>query len=280
MHRRELSKSKVRWVKSHLGLQVPLGSKHPLGLYFWVLPLGKSVGLRLCRLLGPVVKGDLGLFPAGICACICSFCTVPLIPLPCRHCGHGWHNQWSCWPASDSLEGWEGRQSKENICMDHGHRVTMWVWGLLKRVVAENKVLRYSLFPFALEALVNSWVSRGSKVEGAKWEGHSMMYIWETAVASTADSPAELAGMQLALAEEKDWFASCVGFTWLCMLWTNHLGHAACVSVLWGADTLCHCSKACESPWDQAWSGITERQVCLSKSRDSQPNSKETFLPD
>lgn len=60
----------------------------------------------------------------------------------------------------------------------------------------------------------------------------------ETAVASAADSPAELAAMQLALAEEKHWFASCVGFTWLCMLWTNYLGHAACVSV-WEELTPC-----------------------------------------
>lgn len=39
------------------------------------------------------------------------------------------------------------------------------------------------------------------------------MYICETAVASTADSPAQLAAMQLALAGEKDWFAGCVGST-------------------------------------------------------------------
>lgn len=40
--------------------------------------------------------------------------------------------------------------------MDHGHRVNVWVWGLLQRVVSESKVLRYSSFPFALEAVVNS----------------------------------------------------------------------------------------------------------------------------
>lgn len=31
MHRRKLSESKVSWVKSHPGLQVPLGSKHTFG---------------------------------------------------------------------------------------------------------------------------------------------------------------------------------------------------------------------------------------------------------
>lgn len=52
--------------------------------------------------------------------------------------------------------------------MDHGQRLNVWVWGLLKRVVAENKVLRYSLFPFALEALLIPELP-----EGAKWREQS-----------------------------------------------------------------------------------------------------------
>lgn len=233
MHRGELSKSRVRGVKSHLGLQVPLGTKHCFGALFLSSASWKVGGAEALSSFRSCCERQPWSFPSG---------RVPA-PVPFAQCPSACAAVQALWPwviyptellTCFRLLGGLGGEAKESVCMDHGHRADVWVWGLLQRIAAEDKVLRYSLFPFALEALVNSWVSRGSKVGRAKREGLHMgrkVYIWETGVASAADSPAELAARQLALAEEKDWFASCVGFSWFCMLWIDHLGHATRVSV-------------------------------------------------
>lgn len=82
--------------------------------------------------------------------------------------------------------------------------------------------------------------------------------------------------MQLALAEEKGWFASCVGYIRSCMLRTIIWDMLLVFLCLRSKDALCHCSKASDSLWYQVSSGITGL-TCV-QGLFSQTDSKGTFL--
>lgn len=118
-------------------------------------------------------------------------------------------------PSSDWLEAHKRKQFKESICMDHEQKVRVWVWEHYRML---KNVPRYSLFPFAPEALLDSWFS--SVTGDSAWEGSC---TFEGQQVRDAETPQQ--SWQL----RKKRVHKLLNHTRY-MLWTKHLGHAAYVS--------------------------------------------------